>query len=122
MRRVINAYKDPGSDGKLFRERLRTKLENTSWSEARTAFNNLPQKKVDQHEAAAKLARRIRSSLQDFLSRDYAVTVDALALYDFDLMKYLKNYLKYATLKKPSDAAKEGLPDDEEPEATEEAA
>jgi ParB-like chromosome segregation protein Spo0J len=130
MRRMVNVYNDPGVDGKLFRERLaqdqrvtpdQVRLDAMSWSQARIAFNNLEKKTVDQAAAAAKLARRLRSSLQDFLSRDYEVTAKALTLYDFDLMKYLKNYLRYAPLKKPSDAAKEGLPDDE-PEAPEEAA
>jgi hypothetical protein len=108
MRRVEARYREDSDAGRLFRERLAgVGIDEVSWSAARAAFLDLEQKEVDQHEAAAKLAKRMRSSLQDRLSLNHEITALALELYDFALVEFLKD-------RPPSRPPEAGTAEDEE--------
>jgi hypothetical protein len=87
MRRVKARY--DGGDGadiaKKFARELGQPLEITSWSKARLTWLGLGGREVDEHAEAGRLARSMRSRMEDRLSRDAMTTARALAIYDPDL-------------------------------------
>jgi hypothetical protein len=101
MRRVAAAYQDDDKFAKEFRRRLGGHLTETSWAQARLAFNGIEPKEIGAETEAAKLAKRISARLTDLLSRDPAITARALMLYDPELPERLME-----AWKSPSRASK----------------
>jgi hypothetical protein len=85
MRRVKALANDHTEDGEAFQRRLGAPITEKSWSLARLAYEGAEQKKIGIEERAGRLARNIRSRLEDRLSEDPEVTARALAIYDPEL-------------------------------------
>jgi hypothetical protein len=97
MRRVKARYDGNHGAGlmKKFRTELGDPLEETHWSKAHLIFLNVEEKEVDKHAEAVKLAKRLRSSVDDRLSFDPAITAKAVEIYDHDLVKPLLRQLQF---------------------------
>jgi hypothetical protein len=93
MRRIVSRYYENSAASKLLHERLGRPIAEVGWGRAHAAWLNLEDKDVDEQAKAAKLARAIRSRLEDQLSRDPEVTAKALAIYDPDLPGPLQHCL-----------------------------
>jgi hypothetical protein len=76
---------DHTEGGEAFQRRLGAPITEKSWSLARLAYEGAEQKKIGIEERAGRLARNIRSRLEDRLSEDPAVTARALVIYDPEL-------------------------------------
>ncbi len=88
MRRVKRQGFEDSPRGKEFRRRLGGgSLQETSWYQAKLAELGVEPKEIDDEVRAERLARRIRSRLEDLLSREPTVTARALELYDPALPK-----------------------------------
>jgi len=87
MRRVVALYHDNSDASKLLRKRLQgSPVATVSWSEAHAAYLDLdPKGETDKQAQAAKLAKRMHSSLGSRLSSDPEITAKALSIYDPDL-------------------------------------
>jgi hypothetical protein len=87
MRRVKARY--DGGDGedlaRKFQEALRAPLDETSWSKAHLTWLGAGPREIDENAQAAKLAKSMRSRMENRLADDATVTARALALYDPDL-------------------------------------
>lgn len=87
MRRVKARYDggDGGAIARKFARELGEALEAVSWSKARLTWLGCGGREVDEHAEAGRLAKSMRSRLEDRLSRDATTTARALAIYDPDL-------------------------------------
>ena len=94
MRRAFAMF--TGTDGvaKKLRQSLGKPLEKARWREVHATYLGIETKEFDEHEAAAKLARSIRSRLHDRLSRKPEVTALALAIYDPTLPEKLRPHFE----------------------------
>jgi hypothetical protein len=94
MRRVVQTHQSHDAIGRAFRERLSRKIEDATWSLARAAYLDLPNKDFDEREAAANLARVLRDRFHGRLSENKRVTALALAIYDPNLPQPLAEQLE----------------------------
>jgi hypothetical protein len=95
MRRVVEAHKRKDPFGREFRAKLRV-IKDATWTDARSAYLNLTPAEWDYREAAAKLAKNLRSRMHGKLSENTLVTAYALAFYDPDLPGPLATALRQA--------------------------
>jgi hypothetical protein len=85
MRRVKERANADTEEGEAFRQSLGVKIEESAWSLARLTYEGAERKQIGIEERAGRLARRIRSRLENTLSEDPEVTARALAIYDPEL-------------------------------------
>lgn len=82
MRRAFTMFTGTDDVAKKLQQSLGKPLEKARWREVHAAYLGIEPKEFDEQEAAAKLARSIRSRLHDKLSRNPQITALALAMYD----------------------------------------
>jgi hypothetical protein len=93
MREVREAFNGTDAVAASLRSKLE-RLEDNTWSAARSAYRGLEGEARSLQEKAATLAHQLTNKMTDFLSRDPEVTALALKMYDSDLPQPLAEHLQ----------------------------